>query len=259
MTLPKTRPERAAAALWQRWLRRSPGGPLPEDVRPATLAEAWDIQAELTKLAGPRIGWKVAASSTAGQQHIGVPGPIAGPLLAPGVRISGASVPLTAMASVEPEIAFRIGTDLPASGWTYDRPTVLAAVAEILPAIEVPDSRFVDVAGAGEAQLVADLACSAFVVLGLPVQRWGLEDLKHRRVVLRINGEVASEGVGADVLGDPCDSLLWLVNAVTGRGTDLRAGDLVITGAAAPPRPIRQGDVVSCELENAIPVTTTIS
>ena len=255
----ETRAQRAAAALWQRWQTQSPDGPLAPDIRPATLAEAWDVQAELTKLAGPRIGWKVAASSAAGQRHIGVAGPIAGPLLAAGVRGSGESVPLTSMASVEPEIAFRLGADLPSLGRPYDRPTVLQAVSEALPAIEVPDCRFADVTAAGEAQLVADLACSAYFVLGDPIQGWSFGELKNMRVVLRINGEVMSEGVGANALGDPCEALTWLANAVTSQGTDLCAGDVVMTGAAASPRPIRLGDTVSCEMQNAVPVMTRIS
>ncbi|MTD54354.1 2-keto-4-pentenoate hydratase [Amycolatopsis pithecellobii] len=250
---------RAAEMLWQRWQNRTPGGALPAEIRPVTVAGAWAVQQAFTELAGPRIGWKIAASSPAGQAHIGVPGPIAGPLLAGGLRASGAGVPLTSMASAEPEIAFRLGTDLPARERPYDRETVLAAVADVLPAIDIPDSRYADVPAAGEAQLVADLACTAYVVLGEPIRQWSPGELKDRRVVLRINGEIVSEGSGADALGDPCAALVWLVDAVTRHGCGLRAGEVVITGAAAPPRPVKAGDVVTGEVAGAAPVTATIS
>lgn len=259
MTTGETRAQRAAAILWHRWQNRSPGGALPEEIRPATVADAWEVQLALTELAGPRIGWKVAASSLAGQRHIGVPGPIAGPLVAGGLRSPGGSVPLTSMASAEPEIAFRLGADLPASGRPYEREMILAAVAEAIPAIEIPDSRYTDVPAAGEAQLVADLACAAYVVLGEPIPQWSLGELKDRQVVLRINGKIASDGLGADALGDPCDALVWLVDAVTRHGSGLLAGEVVITGAAAPPRSVRSGDVVTGEVEGAAPVTATIS
>lgn len=257
-TTGETRTQRAAAVLWERWQSGSPGRALPADIRPATVAEAWAVQLALTDVAGPRIGWKIAASSPAGQRHIGVPGPIAGPLVAGGLRISGGRVPLTSMASAEPEIAFRLGADLPASGRPYSRETILAAVADALPAIEVPDSRYTDVPAAGEAQLVADLACAAYVVLGEPMPRWSHDDLKDRQVVMRINGEIVSSGVGANALGDPCDALVWLVDAVTGHGCDLLAGDVVITGAAAPPMSVRAGDVVTCQVSGAAAVTVTI-
>ncbi|WP_051792689.1 2-keto-4-pentenoate hydratase [Amycolatopsis jejuensis] len=241
-----------AAELWRRWQSRVPGGPLP-----VTAEEAWPVQLAFTELAGPRAGWKVAASSLAGQRHLGVSGPLAGPLLAPGVRADGDRVPLTSMASAEPEIAFGFGADLPA-GRRYDRATVLAAVSDVLPAIEIPDSRFLDVSAAGEAQLVADLACAGFVVLGEPLERWRAEELRDHWVVLRINGAVSSEGFGANALGDPCDALVWLVDTVTGQGNDIRAGEVVLTGAAAPPRTIRTGDVVTCEIENARPLTAIV-
>lgn len=254
-----TRAQHAAALLWDRWRDRAPGEALPEAIRPTTVSEGWAVQLALTELAGPRSGWKIAASSRAGQEHIGVPGPIAGPLLAPGVRASGGTVRLTSMASAEPEIAFRLGTDLLASGRPYERETILAAVADALPAIEIPDSRYIDVATAGEAQLIADLACAGSVVLGEPIQRWCPTELRDRRVVMRINGQIASQGTGANALGDPCEALVWLVDAVTGHGSDLFAGEVVITGAAAQPRTVRAGDVVTCEVEGAAPVMTTIS
>jgi 2-keto-4-pentenoate hydratase len=223
------------------------------------MSDAWAIQQALTELAGPRIGWKIAASSVAGQQHISVPGPIAGALVARGLRSTGESLPLTSMASAEPEIAFRLGADLPASGRPYDRRAVLAAVDAVLPAIEVPDSRFADVPAAGESQLVADLACAAFVVLGDPITRPRFDGLKDRRVVLHINGTVASEGAGAHALGDPCEALTWLVNTVTEFGSDLVAGEIVITGAAAPPRAICTYDVLAGEIDGVGSVTVSIA
>jgi 2-keto-4-pentenoate hydratase len=250
---------RAASLLWEHWQRgtRTPG--LPDELRPATVAAAWPVQLALTGLAGPRIGWKIAASSAAGQRHIGVPGPLAGPLLEPGFLRSGGSAPLRSMAAAEPEIAFRLGADLPATGRPYGRAEVLAAVAEVRPAIELPDSRYTDPAAVGAPQLVADLACAAFVVLGEPIAQWSFDELRTRRVDLRRNGEVVSTGAGSNALGDPCEALLWLVDEVTRHGSDLRAGELVITGAAAPPHAVRAGDVVTGEVEGAAPVTVTIT
>jgi 2-keto-4-pentenoate hydratase len=53
------------------------------------------VQALLEARSGqPLAGWKVAATSVAGQQHIHVSGPIAGRLLAERVHTSGAVLPL---------------------------------------------------------------------------------------------------------------------------------------------------------------------
>jgi hypothetical protein len=49
----------------------------------------------------------------------------------------------------------------------YTRAEVLAAVDVVQPGIELPDSRFVHFEKAGEAQLIADCACSNDMVLVL--------------------------------------------------------------------------------------------
>ena len=52
---------------------------LPETCRPQSREEGYQIQAVI-EADDPRIGWKIAATSIAGQQHIGIDGPIAGRL-----------------------------------------------------------------------------------------------------------------------------------------------------------------------------------
>ena len=56
---------------------------MPDALRPATRAQAYAVQACVEKLSGrPLAGWKIAATSLAGQKHINVSGPMAGRLLA---------------------------------------------------------------------------------------------------------------------------------------------------------------------------------
>jgi 2-keto-4-pentenoate hydratase len=55
---------------------------LPQRMRPSTRAEGYAIQALLDHRTNePLFGWKIAATSLAGQAHIGVDGPLAGRLL----------------------------------------------------------------------------------------------------------------------------------------------------------------------------------
>ena len=72
----------AAAILWQHWQQSTRFDELPAHCRPGSRAEGYAIQAEVAKLSGQSIvGWKIAATSAAGQQHIRVDGPLAGCLL----------------------------------------------------------------------------------------------------------------------------------------------------------------------------------
>ena len=77
----------AAALLWRHRCAGTVLHELPLALRPNTHAEGHAIQAELSGVAGRSVvGWKVAATSQAGQAHINVGGPLAGRILAGGVR-----------------------------------------------------------------------------------------------------------------------------------------------------------------------------
>jgi 2-keto-4-pentenoate hydratase len=52
---------------------------------------------------------------------------------------------------------------------------------------------------------------------------------------------VKGEGTGAKVLGHPFNVLDWLVNALSGRGLDLNAGEVVSTGTCTGFVYIEQG------------------
>ena len=63
---------------------------LPADLRPKDRAEAYQVQTYIEEFsAKPLYGWKIAATSIAGQRHIGVDGPLAGRILAERVIADG--------------------------------------------------------------------------------------------------------------------------------------------------------------------------
>jgi 2-keto-4-pentenoate hydratase len=153
----------AADLLWAHWRdgRRMPA--LPEALRPRTRAEGYAVQAALARhSAHPPFGWKIAATSVAGQRHLNVDGPLAGRLFREHAFESGATVPLGAnhMRVAEAEFAFRLAADLPPRPEAYAVDEVMRAVATLHPAIEIPDSRYEDVTVVGAAQLIAECACA---------------------------------------------------------------------------------------------------
>jgi 2-keto-4-pentenoate hydratase len=224
---------------------------LPSPLRPATRAEGYAIQAGLERLsAQPLRGWKIAATSAAGQAHIGVDGPLAGRLLAEMVHQDGATLPFGAnrMRVAEAEFAFRMGRDLPPRPEAYAIEEVMDAVAGLHPAIEVPDSRFADFATAGGPQLIADNACAHQFVLGPEAPpEWRGMDLAAHRVTGRVAGRLEREGRGSNVLGDPRIALTWLANELSRHGVVLGAGRVVTTGTCLVPLEVAPGDEVSAE------------
>jgi 2-keto-4-pentenoate hydratase len=241
----------AATMLWQHWQQSTRLDELPAQCRPDSRAEGYAIQAEVAKLSGMSIvGWKIAATSAAGQQHINVDGPMAGCLLSARAVEGGARISLAGnnMKVAEAEFAFRMGRDLPKRAESYSVEEVMAAVASLHPAIEVPDSRYQDFTRVGAAQLIADVACACWFVIGPATHAdWRARDLVQHSVAAYRNGTLAAQGSGANVLGDPRIALAWIANELCTYGEGLRAGDVVITGTCLTPVPVSAGDGVKAD------------
>jgi 2-keto-4-pentenoate hydratase len=248
--------EAAARLLWAHWTREDGLSALPPGLRPSTRAEGQAICAALPGAAQQAVvGWKIAATSVAGQKHINVSGPIAGRILDGQLINDGSAVSLAGnrMRVVEPEFGFRFGRELPPrDGRPHSVDEVLDAVASLHPIFEVPNSRFADFARAGEAQLQADNACSGRFLIGAAAAcDWRALDLATHRVEARVSGASGTRyergGDGSAVLGDPRVALAWLVNEVRGLGLALHAGDLVSTGTCMAPLEVRPGDRVRAD------------
>jgi 2-keto-4-pentenoate hydratase len=240
--------DEAAGILWRHWMQARRLDQLPLGCRPASRADGYAIQAAVTRLSGQRvIGWKIAATSEAGQRHIAVDGPLAGPLLDGRSLARDDVAPLEGnlMRVAEAEFAFRLGRPLPSRAAPYRVDDVLDAVDALHLAIEVPDSRYADFTRVGAPQLIADCACACWYRIG-PVVRadWRADDLVSHVVTARRNGEPAGQGRGANVLGDPRVALTWIANELGVHGEGLRAGDVVITGTCLTPVKVTPGDHV---------------
>ena len=236
----------AAAILWQNWQQRTRIDQLPPDCRPGDRAAGYSAQKEIVTFSGQDVvGWKIAATSAAGQKHIGVDGPLAGPLLANRVLADGATVPLhgNIMMVAEAEFAFTFARALPTRANPYTQEEVLAAVESLHPAIEVPDSRYNDFVRVGAPQLIADTACADWFVLAAPTTvDWRSRDLVAHSVGAYRNGDKVAEGSGAKVLGDPRVALTWLVNELRTYTDGIAAGQFVTTGTCVIPVPIKRGN-----------------
>ncbi len=233
-------PAGTAAAIWAAWEGGTTIPELPAAIRPADAAEGMAAQDALRELAGESYGWKVAATSVAGQRHIGVDGPQPGPLFTRFRHEPGDTVPSADlhMRVAEAEFAFRMGADV---GPGDD---ALAAVAALHLGIELPDSRFDRFEVVGAPQLAADAACAGRYVLGPEVPGWRELDLSTAGTALWINGMAAARGSGAAVLGDPRTVLAWIADTLPRFGHRLLAGDVVTTGTTTPPPTVGPGDIV---------------
>lgn len=257
----------AAHLIWQHWQSGLVLSALPEACRPSTAAQGYAAQSELPAVSGRQVlGWKIAATSANGQAHINVGGPLAGRLLSGQVFDSGAAIPSAGnrMRVAEPEFAFVMAEDLKPQTEPYAQLHVMAAVASLHPAIEVPDSRLDPFIAAGEAQLLADNACARHFILGPAApDAWRELDLSSYPVHARVDHgntlRYTRDGTGGNVLGDPRTALTWLANRLSSLGITLHKGQVVTTGTCMVPLQLQPGDSVSADYGSLGRVTMIFS
>ncbi|WP_236863913.1 2-keto-4-pentenoate hydratase [Brevibacterium daeguense] len=257
---------RSAEILHRATQRQEQLAELPVDAAPTTRAAAYAVQARLTELSHqPTVGWKIAATSAAGQRHINVDGPLGGRVLEDRVHPDGAEVSLTGnmMQLAEPEFVFVLGTSLAPQPEPYGAHQIMDAVSDLRLGIELPSTRFTDVTAVGALQLIADSACGHHFVLG-PSVRAGWRELNLSKVHMSaaVNGpsghrEIA--GRGANVLGNPVTALTWLVNELSELGIGLEAGTFVTTGTCSDPIPVRVGDTITADFDGLGTVTCALT
>jgi 2-keto-4-pentenoate hydratase len=199
----------------------------PDFGAPADLAEAAEVQAAVARRLDARVaGWKVGYSPD------GVP--VAAPIFDRFLRPSGAHFPMrdTANWGVEPEIAVRLGADLPRRiVQPYTRNDILTAIDSVMVGIEIVCSRIIDYKKASYLFYLADNIGHAGYALGSDRRHWQDLDLARLRVTLTINGEIVHDACGGHPSGDPLKPLLDYANAQSDRLGGLRAGQVITTGS----------------------------
>jgi 2-keto-4-pentenoate hydratase len=236
--------------------------PLTADLPDLTIDDAYAIQ---TRNIDRRVdsgavvrGRKVGLTSRPVQDLLGVHEPNFGVLLDDMFVDEGDEVGFDTLLQprVESEIAFLMGSDLAGPGVTTTG--AMAAVAGVLPAVEVVDSRIVDWR-VRIADTVADNAASARVVIGarmVPVEE---VDLRLLGVLFFRNGSPIESGAGAAVLGNPARCVAWLANKLGSFGSGLRRGDVVLSGALHRMVPVRPGDCFQATFAHLGSVTVQFS
>jgi 2-keto-4-pentenoate hydratase len=251
--------ERAGEWMLEAHRKREPYAPLPPDLAPRDAGDAYAIQSEFVGMRaeslGQVTGYKIALTTAAMRAMVGMDDSIAGCMLDETILRFSPEAPARVRASdyvrlvVEFEIAFELAEDLPSIGAPYDRERVAAAVAAVMPALELADDRNADYSklSGNVPMMIADNAWNEGAVLGAPVREWRDIDLAALRGVARINGAEVGAGHGRDVLGHPLDALTWLANHLAARGLGVWRGDVVITGSLVTSKYPRAGDFVRFE------------
>ncbi|MEW5911035.1 MAG: fumarylacetoacetate hydrolase family protein [Thermodesulfobacteriota bacterium] len=247
MALSKAKLKQAADSLLKAADKGAPIAPLSDTYAGITVDEAYQIQllnVEHWLSQGRKVvGKKIGLTSPAMQEMFKVAEPDYGHLLDDMLVYQGQGVGCAKLLQprIEGEIAFILKRDLEGPGVT---PTdVLRATEGVAAALEIVDSRIKDWKIKIQ-DTVADNASSAALVVGSRLVSPQKIDLRHVGFVLNKNGRLATTGAGAAVLGSPAQSVAWLANKLGEYGIPLKAGEIVLSGAAAAAVPVQAGDSI---------------
>ena len=235
-------PERCAAALMgaRRVPRavRQPLGVMQPATRPTTMAEGIAAQlamAHLSDSAAPA-GFKIGATAARMQDYLGLDGPAAAFMARAGLHASGSTIAFAPFLNpgVECELAVHLAHDLPPRPCTLD--DAARAVDLLMCGIEIVENRYPDLRAFGTPALIADQVFHAAAVLATPVADWRDLDLIRLRGEILVDGQVAGQGAGGDLLGHPIAALAWLASSAEAAAFGgLRAGQVVMLGSVCPP------------------------
>jgi 2-keto-4-pentenoate hydratase len=214
---------------------------LPPVPAPGSVDEGYAAQAALgawfaANGHGPRVGWKIGATTPRMQAILGADGPSYGRVRAANVHRDGARFDPATLCkpAVEPELALRLGRDLDPGDAPWTRQEIARLVDAVAPAIELVENRYGDIPAFDLPTLIADDFLHRACVLGDFVPIGELPDLATLTAELAVNGQVVGTGAGAAVLGHPLQAVVWLGDRFAAEGRVLRKGDFVLTGSITP-------------------------
>ncbi|WP_299897487.1 2-oxo-hept-4-ene-1,7-dioate hydratase [uncultured Ruegeria sp.] len=206
--------------------------------------DAYDVQNAIyrQKLSEGRkvIGWKIGLTSKAMQYALNIDIPDSGILFDDMVFEQGATVP--AGRFIQPRIEAEIALVMKSAigGENVSREEIIAATDYVAPSIEILDTRIQRVdPETGKARTVfdtiSDNAANAGIVLGAERHPVDAFDLRWVGALTFRNGEIEETGLGAGVLNDPVESVVWLARRMAQYGQSIAPGQVILSGSFIRP------------------------
>jgi len=209
-----------------------------------SMDDAYAIQHEIynVKLAQCRkvIGWKIGLTSKAMQYALKIDIPDSGILFDDMLFENGGNIPKNRFIQprIEAEIAFVMKSAI--GGENVTRDDVIAATDYVCPSIEILDTRIMRAdPDSGKPRTIydtiSDNAANAGIVMGVEKHAIDAFDLRWVGAVAFRNGEIEETGLGAGVLNDPVESVVWLAQRMNQYGQKIEAGQIILSGSFIRP------------------------
>lgn len=201
---------------------------LSTEIRPQDCERALLIQAETIKLRSDKItGWKCLLPLDKDQLVVA---PIFSNTVQSGERCTLFSE--NGKARIEPEIAFVLGTDLPATKEGYSEAQIDEAVKSCHMALELIQDRFGEKSEVSFYEKLADCLMNQGLFIGAEIDKCDAYSASKFNITIDQNeNNHFFNGQHPNQL--PQKPLYWVINFMTKRGISFTAGQAIITGSYA--------------------------
>jgi len=229
----------AAKILFEHKLNRTGLDELYSDFKPRNIKDAYLIQDELkinylTLSNNNCLGKKVGCTNIQAQQQVGINEPFYGNLF---TRFSSENKVTLKSKNffqpwIEPEIGIRIKEDINIAKAPFDFNDINYLFDGIVCSIEIVDFRFTNsIDKIGINNLISTNGASDFWIKGNDIFQIDSVDLDNLPVFLEINNDIVAEGNTNNVLNNPFNSALWIINLLAKKGEIMLKGQYISTGS----------------------------
>jgi len=229
----------AAKILFEHKLNRTGLDELNSDYKPKNIEDAYLIQEELkiyylTLSNNHCLGKKVGCTNIQAQKQVGINEPFYGNLF---TRFSSENKVTLKSKNffqpwIEPEIGIRIREDINITKAPFDFNDINYLFDGIVCSIEIVDFRFKhSINKIGINNLISTNGASDFWIKGNNIFQIDSVDLDNHPVFLEINNDIVAEGNTKNVLDNPFNSALWVINLLAEKGETMLKGQYISTGS----------------------------
>ncbi|MDC3176971.1 hypothetical protein OA960_00405 [Pelagibacteraceae bacterium] len=228
-----------------------------KNLEPKTIDDAYKIQENL-KLRYLElkdnicIGKKIGATSLTAQEVLNMDEPFYGNLFS---RYSSVN-PTKLYAKdffepyAEPEISFRIKEDIDISKAPYSIDDIEFLLDGLVCSIEINDFRFAKpLAEIGPRNVISTNGASEFWLRNEKIFKINDVNLNDLKVSLLIDEKLMDSGNTKNVLNNPLNAALWLINNLAKKGETLLKGQFISSGSCTKPSKIYSGNNIKAQFE----------
>lgn len=247
--------QEAAKFLFEHRLNKSNVNDLPKNLTPTNDNESYLIQEELKLLylnlkENISIGKKVGCTSIDAQKQLDISEPFYGNLFSRFYSIDPKEISSKKFSKpfIEPEIALRVKEDIDISRAPFTTKHIDYLFDGFVCSLEIVDFRFnKTLKEIGVLNLIATNGASEFWIRNSEVFEMSKIKFEDHSISISYDKKIIGQGNTKNVMQNPLNSGLWLINKIAQKGEILLKGQFISTGTCTKAHELNAGTEISAD------------